>query len=518
MGPGRLRVAALALPALATLAGYALPRSRRASALVRLAALAFPGGAAGLALAGRGGQAARSGPAAGGGSAFCDVAQQAPDPLAAHAEAMVTVMVPARDEAAVISRLVADIGAARSGPLALVVIDDASRDGMADLACAAIEACRLSDVARVVRLTTPSGGKGAALAAVLPPASGVVVVLDADARVAPDFIVRVRAVAATAAAAQARRRMLRPAPGCDRDRGAGLLALLQDGEQRIDALISRVRLRVRGAAEFRGDGMVISAQALRALGGWPHDALCEDLELATRWYLATGLGVEHPANLEIWEQPVLTLRSLLSQRLRWAEGSIRRDLRLVLPALPDPRRPVRRRAELAAYASQALMPWAVLGLAARSCRRPARQQPAGRRLGRAEVDETARGTLGSVVAGYGLVALVLAWASQAPDEEQRAETQRKAAAQQRAALAEREQPAPLGQGVPRGGRAPGLARRRPARSRHAWRLVRATLITAFTGLWALVLPIAWLRVAARPASPRFVRTPHTTPARFSEPG
>jgi cellulose synthase/poly-beta-1,6-N-acetylglucosamine synthase-like glycosyltransferase len=389
------------------------------------------------------------------------------DEATTSAGAMVTVVVPARDEAAVIARLVADLGAARSEPMALVVVDDASCDGTADLANGAIERSGLMDVARVVRLATPSGSKGGALAAVPVPASGVVVVLDADARVAPDFVARVRAAGATAAVAQARRRMLRPAPGCQPERGAGLLALMQDGEQEIDGLIARARLRMGGATEFRGDGMVIRAEVLAALGGWQPEALCEDLELATRWFLATGRGVERPAGLEIWEQPVLAVRPLLSQRLRWAEGSIRRDLRLVLPALLDPRRPARRRLELAAYASQSLVPWMALGLAARGWRQPAGPQRAA-----------ARRTLGALASGYALAALVLAWASQAGEAEVAGE----------------------------------------ARAGHPRRLAHAVAVTAFTSLWAPVLPVAWLRVAAQPGAPEFIRTPHETSARFTEPG
>ncbi|MHB8958652.1 MAG: glycosyltransferase family 2 protein [Candidatus Limnocylindrales bacterium] len=506
-GPGEVRAVALALPALAALAGYLLPRSRAARTAVRLGALFLPAGAAGLVLAAGPGRRGQPEPMR------CPSAHSrgtAPgqDP-ASSAEAMVTVIVPARDEAAVIARLIADLGAARSDPMTLLVVDDASCDGMAELACAAIARSGLADVARVTRLATPSGSKGAALAAIPIPASGVLVVLDADARVAPDFVARVRTVGAVAPAAQARRRMLRPAAGCPPGREAALLALMQDGEQEVDGLIARARLRVGGATEFRGDGMVIRAGALAALGGWPSDALCEDLELATRWYLATGRGVERPAGLEIWEQPVLSLRPLFRQRLRWAEGSIRRDLRLVIPALFERHRPVRRRVELAAYASQALMPAVVLGMAAQALRRPA--EP---RCGHgAETSVAARRTLGVLASGYALAALILAWGSQ-PDESEQPDEPAQPREARRA-----QQPASVVRAMARssGTTAPGW-RRRAGRWAHADRFAPAVAVTAFTGLWVLVLPVAWLRVAARPGSPRFTRTPHEAPARFNEPG
>jgi hypothetical protein len=415
--------------------------------------------------------------------------------------AMVTVVVPARDEAAVIGRLVADLAAGRSDPMTLVVVDDASCDGTADLACAAIECYGLEDIGRVIRLATPSGSKAAALAAVPVPASGVVVVLDADARVARDFVGSVRVLGTALAVAQARRRMLTPAPGRRREGFARLLAMLQDGEQAIDHLVARGRLSIGGATEFRGDGMVIRADALAALGGWSPDALCEDLELSTRWYLATGLGIEHPPGLELWEQPVLSVRLLLGQRLRWAEGSIRRDLRLVLPALLDPRVPGRRRLEVGAYAVQALVPWAVLGMAARAWRHPS-GSPSGEDC--AELGVAARQTLAAVAWGYGLAALMLAWRSQAADPEGADGAENRA------------RPAPLARAQPA---LDVLGRALRARHRgHVMRLARAIAVTAFTGLWALVLPVAWLRVAVRPGPPEFVRTPHEVPARFSEPG
>ncbi|HEY5629505.1 MAG TPA: glycosyltransferase family 2 protein, partial [Candidatus Limnocylindrales bacterium] len=429
--------------------------------------------------------------------------------MPATPEALVTVVVPARDEGAVIGRLVADLAAARSDPMALIVVDDASCDGLADLARAAFERGGLADVAHVVRLATPSGSKGAALAAAAAPTAGVIVVLDADARVGPDFVARCRLAGTTGSAAQARRRMLRPVTGWRPEWAAAFLALVQDGEQELDGLVARARLRVGGAAEFRGDGMVIRADALASLGGWAPDALCEDLELATRWYLATGRGVERPAGLEIWEQPVLRVRHLLGQRLRWAEGSIRRDIRLVLPALLDSRQPVRRRVELGAYGAQALMPWVGLGLALAAL---GSRNAAGRQRGdRPEAQRAARDTLATLASGYALAALVLAWGSQADDADggERLAAVPGTAASRPATPGSAARP-PATRGAP--------DKRRAEPGRQLARLGRAIAVSAFSALWTLVLPVAWLRVAARPGAPQFVRTPHATPARFSEPG
>ena len=466
-----VRRQAILLPLAAVAVGYAGPGSRRAALLAGALAAAVPAGAALLARLGR----SAAGPAPGG------------PPTGAPPEATsVTLLVPARDESPVIGRLVADAAAVRSAPMALIVVDDASSDGTGDLAAAAIERHRLGGEASVVRVASPSGSKASALRCA-PVAPGVVVVLDADARLTPGFVDRVRSAVGPDGVAQARRRMLRPAGRGRRAWWPRALALAQDGEQAVDDQIARARFALGGAAEFRGDGMVIGTSVLGALGGWPTDALCEDLELATRWYLHSGRGVPRPPDLEIWEQPVLSVRSLLAQRLRWAEGSIRRDLRLVAPAALDPRVPRRRRAELVGYASQALLPWASLGLALRALGEPT-LLPGGSR-GRVGRDGTAspsaaaaRRLLALLAVGYGSGAVILAWAA-------------------------------LGDGLP--------ARGSAATGRHGFsplsRLVRAFSVGAFTGLWPLVLPAAWIRVARQPGAPQFVRTPHASPDAFSEP-
>ncbi len=454
------RPAAVALPAAAVLLGAVCAGVRPAARVLQATALAVPVAAALLV------RAAKPQPST-----------AAPAAAVAGPPELVTVLVPARDEARVIGALLGDLGVACRDRLAVVVIDDASRDGTAEVAEASIAAAGLGAAGRVVRLPAPCGSKGAVLAAWPMPDEGVVVVLDADARVAPDFVDRVReAVVGGAALAQARRRMLRPAPRRGR-RALGprvLLAALQDAEQGMDDVIGRARLALGGASELRGDGMVLRADALERLGGWPAGALCEDLELASRWYLASGRGVERPPALEIWEQPVLGIRPLLGQRLRWAEGSIRRDLHVVLPAMSESGVPLRGRVEVAAYAGQALMPWLAIGLAA-----------CATRVSPVTVRIEARRGLGALAAGYGMAAVLLAWEALGPESG-------------------------TSSSRPSGGPAAGA--RRPLA-----RLGGSVAAAAFTGLWPLLLPPAWARVALRPGPPRFARTPHAPADAFSGP-
>ena len=474
-----LRARAIALPAAAFVLGLAAPARRGSALLVATAAATVPVVAGALVRASRRDEPVVTGSAAGA------AGPAAPMP--------VIVVVPARDEAPVIGALVADLaaaarraGAAGSGPhdgphapTELVIVDDASTDGTGDVAAAALEAAAPCLHGRIVRLAAPSGSKGRALAlaGLLTHPDAVLVVLDADARVRPDFLERCREVAASGApVAQARRRALAPAlaavltpapgslpPGVLRPALTRVLARLQDDELAIDDVIQRGRLALGGATELRGDGMLLRPAALELLGGWPCDALCEDLEMSTRWFARTGRGVARPAGLEVWEQPVLDVRSLLVQRLRWAEGSIRRDLGVAWPAVLDRRAPARRRLDLGLYAAHALVPWFVLGIAVQATGRGGgRLQPARGR---------ARRVLGALAAGYGAGAAVLAWEAI--------------------------------------GREVGGPRR--------VRVARVAAAIAFGGGCSVVLPLAWLRLASRPGAPRFDRTVHAPADAFEPP-
>jgi cellulose synthase/poly-beta-1,6-N-acetylglucosamine synthase-like glycosyltransferase len=335
----------------------------------------------------------------------------------------------------------------------VIVIDDRSEDGTGEVARAAITAAGV--MGRVVRRSRGGDGKGRALAevAIGVDPDRVVVVLDADARVDAGFGDACRAAVTAATVATARRRMLRPVRG---SRTADVLARLQEDEQSLDEVVQRARLALGGAAEFRGNGMVIRADLLASANGWPIEAACEDLELSSHVYLVAGRGVERPPGLVVWEQPVTGVRALIRQRLRWAEGSIRRDLRVVIPAALTGTFPVRRSIEPLVYAGQALVPWIAVGLVGRCL------WPRG---------GAARRGLAALLAAYATATMSIAWA------------------------------------------AFGAWPREPLPRR----AVRTVGSTAFAALWLAILPIAWLRVLLRPGAIRFARTVHAPTAAFSEP-
>jgi 1,2-diacylglycerol 3-beta-glucosyltransferase len=231
---------------------------------------------------------------------------------------IVSVVVPARNEVAVIGATVRDVCAQVGVRFEVIVVDDGSVDGTGDAArAAAAPECAV----RVVRRDPGSGPatKGAALAFAMPFARGeVVAVVDADGRVAPDFLAR--ALHAwqrdpTAAGLQVARRAA--------NAGASWLTAAQDEEQVMDLTSQCGRWALDGTAELRGNGMFVRRASLDRIGGWGTDALTEDLDLSTR-LSAVGEHVTLAPEVTIGEDAVPDVPGLLRQRLRWAEGSLRR--------------------------------------------------------------------------------------------------------------------------------------------------------------------------------------------------
>ncbi|MDQ3870827.1 MAG: glycosyltransferase family 2 protein, partial [Chloroflexota bacterium] len=291
----------------------------------------------------------------------------------------VSVVVPARDEAAVLPQLVADVAAQdhRDGlgrpRFELLVVDDRSTDGSAAAVRRAASQHGLESVTRVVRRGPPEAagpeavltaalpdGKGAALTAAPPEccAGEIVAVLDADARVAPDFLRRVATYFARGAQAMtARRRIV-----CEGHAGlAGHFAAAQDDEQTADGEIQRGRWSLGGCSEFRGNGILVRRDRLADVGGWRADALCEDLDLASRLAAGCGIRVGWGIDIVVWEEPVVRPGPFWRQRCRWAEGIVRRQLMLTAPVLRTPKLSLRAKLDYLAYSAQTLLPLSIVG-------------------------------------------------------------------------------------------------------------------------------------------------------------
>jgi hypothetical protein len=279
--------------------------------------------------------------------------------------ATISAAVAGRDEAIVLPQLVADVAAqdhrdAGGRPLfELVVVDDRSSDGTADAVRAAAHKHGIEDVTTVIRREGAGlpDGKGAALTAAQPDRcrGDVVLVLDADARIAPGFLRRLAAyVAAGADAVTARRRILHA--------DSSWLAGAQADEQTQDGELQRGRWASGGCSEFRGNGIALRRSLLASVGGWRARALTEDIDLSAG-SRRPGTTVAWAIDLEVWEEPVRTWSGLWRQRSlergRVCGGSSSTGRRHAEPALS-----VRGAVRLRGLRGPAVAPPLILGAAA----------------------------------------------------------------------------------------------------------------------------------------------------------
>jgi 1,2-diacylglycerol 3-beta-glucosyltransferase len=268
----------------------------------------------------------------------------------------VTVVVPAANEAAVIADVVADLvgqdyADASGRRFDVVVVDDGSTDGTGPAAEAVPRSP--TDALRVLRREPEPGPrtKGAVLAWAQPHVRGdVVAVVDADSRVASSFLsdaMRAWGRDPQAAALQVQRRAV--------NRARGWLPAAQDEEQLMDMASQCGRWASDGTAELRGNGMFVRCSVLEAVGGWSPVALTEDLDLATR-LTARGDRVTLAPEVRVNEQAVESLVVLWRQRMRWAEGSLRRLIELGPGLVANGSLPFGRRLDFVLFVGEFLIP------------------------------------------------------------------------------------------------------------------------------------------------------------------
>ena len=230
----------------------------------------------------------------------------------------VDVVVAARDEQAVIGRLVERIAQLRypEGQLRLWVIDDASRDRTPQVLAELQERHAFLQVLR--READAGGGKSGALNLVLQQLQGRwMFVLDADADLQSDTLERLIPYAEQGgwAAVQLRK--------AEVNATANWLTRAQAMEMALDAVIQQGRLAVGGVVELRGNGQLLRRDALLSSGGFNEATVTDDLDLSFRLLLdgqPVGLLWDPP----VQEEAVLSLAALWRQRQRWAEGGLQR--------------------------------------------------------------------------------------------------------------------------------------------------------------------------------------------------
>jgi len=246
------------------------------------------------------------------------IAAESPALAPPEAAPLVDVVVAARDEEAVIGRLVERVTrlAWPTEALRLWVIDDGSEDRTPQR-LAALQADHPQ--LRVLRRSREAGGgKSGALNLVLDHLQGRwMLVLDADADLAPDLLQRLIPFAEAGgwAAVQLRK--------AEVNAEENWLTRSQAMEMAFDAFIQEGRQARGGLTELRGNGQLLRREAVQAVGGFNEATITDDLDLSMRLLLAAQpVGVMW--NPPVAEEAVLTLPALWRQRQRWAEGGLQR--------------------------------------------------------------------------------------------------------------------------------------------------------------------------------------------------
>jgi len=230
----------------------------------------------------------------------------------------VDVVVGARDEEAVVARLVERLVALRypAEKLTFWVVDDGSQDRTG----AILDALKAEHPQlRVLhRPRGAGGGKSGALNAVLQQLRGDwLLVLDADAQLQEDVLERLLpyAVQGGWAAVQLRKAVV--------NAGQSLLTRVQAMEMALDALIQQGRLLGGGVMELRGNGQLLRRPNLEACGGFNEHTVTDDLDLSFR-LLTEGSRIGLLWDPPVQEEAVETVPALWKQRQRWAEGGLQR--------------------------------------------------------------------------------------------------------------------------------------------------------------------------------------------------
>lgn len=224
----------------------------------------------------------------------------------------VTVLIPAHNERATIATTMAALARVQGPVVQVIVAENGSTDGTAEVARA--EAVSHPHVPWDIR-ECGTVGKAGALNACLPDVVGdVVVLLDADTVLDPDFVTAVLPhfdapdVGAVAGNVKVGNR-------------ATLLGRLQAFEyiaslaldRRAQAQLGVVSVVPGAAGAFRRDALV-------RVGGWPSRTLTEDADLTVE-LLAAGWRIPYESRAISWTEAPATVGDLVRQRRRWSFGT-----------------------------------------------------------------------------------------------------------------------------------------------------------------------------------------------------
>ena len=235
----------------------------------------------------------------------------ADEPMPGRAPFLVSVVIPAYNEANVIAATVQGILASTHRNMEVIVIDDGSADATAD-----IVGRTFSDDKRVVLLQIPNGGKANALNVGLNRAQGeIIVALDADTQFEHDTVARlvrwfedptIGAVAGNAKVGN-RINMITRWQALE-------YIVAQNFERRALAALGTLTVVPGAVGAWRRNVLI-------ELGGFPADTMAEDQDL-TIALQAAGHRVKYDSSAVAWTEAPTTVSGLAKQRFRWAYGTL----------------------------------------------------------------------------------------------------------------------------------------------------------------------------------------------------
>lgn len=223
----------------------------------------------------------------------------------------VSVIIPAFNEERVIEASVRRVLASAYPGIAVMVVDDGSKDQTS-----AIIASAFANDPRVTLLTLENGGKAAALNSALRQTDGeIVIALDADTEFEPETIGRLA------------RWFADPRIGAVAgDARVGNRVNLVTRWQAVEYITAQ-NLERRALAGFDAMTVVPGAvgawrrAALEAVNGYPEDTLAEDQDLTIAIQRA-GWRVTYDPEAVAWTEAPESFKALAKQRYRWAFGTL----------------------------------------------------------------------------------------------------------------------------------------------------------------------------------------------------
>lgn len=235
----------------------------------------------------------------------------------------VDIFISAKNEGRVIETTVRNMFKLDYDKFLLWIINDCSTDNTKEVLESLIT--EFPNLRIISRAPGSYPGKSAALNDALALAKGdVIAVFDADAYVEPDFLKITLPVLVPdgIGAVQAQKKIYQ--------HQKGWLIDCQSSEYALDTYFQVGRDIIGGAVELRGNGQLIKRAALIDVAGWNNHAITDDLDLSMR-LLTNHWDIRFCPYACVYEEGVNSVKALLRQRQRWAEGSIRRYLDYIFP-------------------------------------------------------------------------------------------------------------------------------------------------------------------------------------------